>query len=382
MERAVISNFSISSELLIESLIFDSPKCLIHTNYLKINEEFGRHHLRDLYIARHQTIPEIRLHRVPVGVNLAVHGDEDFVLYLGDRALAEQIRPYWTDDDVAATITQAVGRTEVSEEAILVARFGLRTWGHWLGELLPKVVCVERAYPGRFRYVVPASIVTDTNLRTMRQSLDAYGIGRDRLLFVHAGRTYRFANLFAVSPVWFPLCPLHPHVVNLMRTIIPPPDQIVRRPKSVALLRRESTTRNLANVEEVCTYLQSRGWSIVDVALLDFLDQVTVFASAENIVSVLGSGLTGLMYSPEGAKVITLAPGNWGDLFFFSLMQERQVRLADIRGLSLAEEPAGARLLPFVLGVADLDSGLRALGLSVDPISSMRVARTLSGSRG
>ena len=246
MERAVISNFSISSELLIESLIFDSPKCLIHTNYLEINEEFGRHHLRDLYIARHQTIPEIRLHRVPGGVNLAVHGDEDFVLYLGDRALAEQIRPYWTDDDVAATITQAAGRTEVSEEAILVARFGLRTWGHWLGELLPKVVCVERAYPGRFRYVVPASIVTDVNLRTMRQSLDAYGIGRDRLLFVHAGRTYRFANLFAVSPVWFPLCPLHPHVVNLMRTIIPPPDQIVRRPKSVALLRRESTTRNLA----------------------------------------------------------------------------------------------------------------------------------------
>ena len=138
----------------------------------------------------------------------------------------------------------------------------------------------------------------------------------------------------------------HASLASLAALVHLSPSQVSRRiqrlqemgliDRFVALLRRESTTRNLANVEEVCTYLQSRGWSIVDIALLDFLDQVTVFASAENIISVLGSGLTGLMYSPEGAKVVTLAPSNWGDLFFFSLMQERRVRLADIRGLSSA----------------------------------------------
>jgi hypothetical protein len=368
MERVPIADFSTSSEGLIDSVIFACPKCLVYTNFLALNEEFGRHHLTDIYLARQQTIPEVRLHRLPATVNLAVRADEDFIPYLGDFALSEQIRPYWTDDDVAFTIEMAEGLVEVSEETLLIARYGVRTWGHWLGELLPKVVCVEQAYPGRFRYVVPESVVTDLALRSVRQSLEAYGL-RERLLFLRAGRRYRFSNLFAVSPIWFPLCPVHPQVVGLMRAIIPEPDQVIVRPKSVALLRRESTTRNLANVEAVSTYLQSREWSIVDVARLDFLDQVKVFAGAENLISVLGSGLSGLIYSPEGVRVVTLAPSNWGDLFFFSLMQERLARLADIRGLSLACEAPDAARLPFVLGVEDLENGLRALDLSVEPVS-------------
>jgi hypothetical protein len=377
MERVPIAEFSISSELLIAGVEFDGPTCLVHTNFLRLNEEFGRHHLTDIYVARRQTIPEICLHRVPAGVNLAVHGDQDFILYLGDRVLAEQIRPYWTDDDVAAVVAGATGLAEVPEEVLLIARYGVRTWGHWLGELLPKVVCVERAYPGRFRYVVPESIVADLNLGTVRQSLEAYGVGQERLLLVRGGRGYRFANLFAVSPVWFPLCPFHPHVVSLMRAIIPPSDQIVGLPKSVALLRRESATRKLANIGEVSAYLQSRRWLIVDVARLDFLYQVKIFARAEHIVSVLGSGLTGLIYSPEGVRVVTLAPSNWGDLFFFSLMQERLARLADIRGLSLAAEASDAALLPFVVAVEDLENGLRALDLAVEPESP--VPRSLPG---
>jgi hypothetical protein len=368
MERVPISEFDTLSEILMESVIVNAPKCLVHTNLLALNEEFGRHHLRDLYVARQQTIPAIRLHRLPSGVDLAVRDAEDFIPYIGDRALAEQIRPYWTDDDVASTVAAAAGDVEVSDEAILIARYGVRTWGHWLGELLPKVVCVEHAYPERFRYVVPESIMTDPNVRTTRQSLEAYGIGAERLLFVRGGQLYRFANLFAVSPVWFPGCPLHPQMVGLMRAIIPEPDQIRSLATSVALLRRESTTRQLANVVVLGLYLQSRGWSIVDVARLDFMDQVKVFAAAENIISVLGSGLAGLMYSPEGVKVVTLAPSNWGDLFFFSLMQERQALLADIRGISLAETPADAAWERFVLDIADLQTGLQSLGLPVERV--------------
>ena len=107
MEHVPISDFSLSSELLITRVVFDAPKCLVYTNFLRLNEAFGRHHLTDIYVARQQTIPEIRLHRLPAGVNLAARGDEDFILYLGQRALAEQVRPYWTDDDLVATIAGA-----------------------------------------------------------------------------------------------------------------------------------------------------------------------------------------------------------------------------------------------------------------------------------
>ncbi len=78
-----------------------------------------------------------------------------------------------------------------------------------------------------------------------------------------------------------------------------------------------------------------------------------------------------MIYARQGVTVATLAPSNWGDTFFYSLMRERRARLADIRGLSLARDAsdiAEARRSPFELDITDLERGLRALGLSVEPV--------------
>jgi len=372
MQHVTISNFSVSSELLIDSVVFDAPKCLIHTNFIRLNEDLGRRHLRSLYVARKQTIPEIRLHRLPSGAELSTQGNDDFIVCEGDQVLAEQVRAGWTEADLATALAQASGLRDISEEVILLARAGVQTWGHWLVELLPKAICVEQAYPKRFRYIVPHSIVTNPRLRPLRQSLEAYGLGPERLLLVRGGRKYRFTNLFAVSPIRFRQHALHPKVAALIRGIAPGTEQLSGMPKSIALLRRETSTRNLANIGEICTYLEARGWSIIDVAHLDFVDQVRLFANCEKVISVLGSGLAGLIYAPQRVKVATLAPSHWSDLFFFSLMQEREAQLADIRGISVGVSLADVRRAPFVLDIADLEAGLRALDLSVEPLSAGR----------
>lgn len=112
---------------------------------------------------------------------------------------------------------------------------------------------------------------------------------------------------------------------------------------------------------------RARRWSghrstLDEVARLDFRDQTRLFAGCESIVSILGSGLTGLVYAPPGVKVAALAPSRWSDLFFFSLMQERRAQLADIRGASAGGDPADAARVPFAIDIADLEKGLRALG--------------------
>ena len=71
------------------------------------------------------------------------------------------------------------------------------------------------------------------------------------------------------------------------------------------------------------------------------------FRRAHHVLSVLGSGLTGMIYSPDGADVVTLAPSNWSDRFFFAIMQNRDARLVDIRGRSRATDTAGAAGAPF-----------------------------------
>ena len=277
--------------------------------------------------------------------------------------------PYWSAADLDAAVTSAGPVEVVSEETLLLARYGLRTWGHWLIELLPKAVCVERAYPGRFRYVVPETIATDPHLRSMRQSLEAYGIARERLIFLRGNRKYRFAKLFAVSPVSNFQHALHPEIGAAMRAIVPNPSRLAGVPSRVALLRRKSATRNLVNVEEISRYLEARGWSVIDVGDLDFADQVRLFAGCKTLVSVLGSGLAGLIYAPPGIAVATLAPANWSDGFFYTLMQERRAALSDIRGLSVESEVSKAAWAPFAIDIDELEIGLEALGLPVEPLS-------------
>ena len=64
---------------------------------------------------------------------------------------------------------------------------------------------------------------------------------------------------------------------------------------------------------------------------------------------------------------MTLAPDSWSDVFFFSVMQERQVRLADIRGRSNAADFHGGARSPFTVEIGELEAGLRALDLPVEP---------------
>ncbi len=79
------------------------------------------------------------------------------------------------------------------------------------------------------------------------------------------------------------------------------------------------------------------------------------------MVSVLGSGLTGLLYAPEGVEIITLAPSKWGDQFFFALMQDRRASLVDLRGPSVSADPDAARTANFQISLTDLVDGLAAL---------------------
>ena len=80
--------------------------------------------------------------RMPAGAVL--HGGGEFLLSADGALLREQIAPYLETNP--ARVAELVGTTrpivDYAEECLLLARFGLYTWGHWLGELLPKAVLV------------------------------------------------------------------------------------------------------------------------------------------------------------------------------------------------------------------------------------------------
>ena len=110
------------------------------------------------------------------------------------------------------------------------------------------------------------------------------------------------------------------------------PERPVPAPSRLALMRRDWSTRKIVNAREVQTLVSAAGFHVVDMVGLSFAEQVRVFRSAEIVFSVLGSGLTGLVYSPDGVKVIAVSPSGWSDRFFYALTQLRGGHWAEVKG--------------------------------------------------
>jgi hypothetical protein len=315
-------------------------------------------------VEKKRTAPSVRLSYLPEGTILIVPSYEDFIPIWNGSVFSDQLRSDWTELEIETAVLSCTAYEVVPQEAVLIARYGIRTWGHWLGELLPKLVCVETAFPGRFKYVLSESFLTDPTLRSASESLEAYGIAKDRIIFTKSRHAYTFATLFVVSSVWSSDNVIHPKAAELMRLLPDPLTEEVIYPEKIAVLRKETESRGLANRSQIISYLEENEWTIIDLPSLPFLLQVEIFRRANCVVGILGSGLTGLLFSPENVNVLTLAPSAWGGSFFFGIMQNRNARLADIRGRSAATSPSDYSSASFHLDVEALELGLSALGIA------------------
>jgi Glycosyltransferase 61 len=357
-----IERITTASAWLLPPAEIEVPGCLAYTNIPDFSWDLGHHLLRTVYQPRICRLAAVELRGFPSDARVAVPNGEEMLPICGEHVASEQIHPSWPDEQLQQAIAGCETTDCIDENAIIIGRFGMRTWGHWLGELLPKIVCMEAREPGRYKYLFPAPLMSDPLLKPQRESLEFYGVGPDRLHLLEPGRSYRFRELAWVSSVWSDRM-MHPVAIEGMRRPASIHDEAIGRTDRIALLRRESSTRNLANLQEILWFLRSHGWSIIDIGELSFAEQVATFEAASAVISVLGSGLAGLMYAPRGVKVLTLAPVGWTDDFFFAMMQNRNAALADIRGVKSPVDPRPVANSSFHVKVEDIGRGLRGLGL-------------------
>jgi hypothetical protein len=318
-----LKSLFISAETLFPETACELPIAVVHTDDAEAEQLIST-----AYAARRARFDPIALGRLPRGITLC--GGEFRVIVFNERLALESVPPGMRNDEkwLEDTILEAVEPTYIEEECVLLTRYGHGTWGHWLGEILPTAAIVERLYPGRFKYAVPQH--ASSYGAVMRESLRAYGIETNRILPVSWIKAVRFANAWAVTPIWSDLAP-HPAALDVMRGAVrlgpyrPAWDK-------VGLLRRDWPTRNITNNAEIEKILEANGFTIVDVSALPFVDQVRMFQSANLIFGVLGSGLTGLIYSPPHVRVLTVGPVTWRDQFFYSLAQHRRAKWAEVHG--------------------------------------------------
>jgi capsular polysaccharide biosynthesis protein len=321
-------------ETLVTSRTFSIPNAVAYTNVARENPEHGRHLEQEIYVPRSGVLAGIDLIALPAGATIL--GGGDYLLKAGAVLVAEQYPPYLplAETHFAELLSAVRPVEEVTGETLLVARYGIFTWGHWLGELLPKIVLAEFMHPGRFSFVLPHQVLTDPspNLPWVRlkESLFAYGIADSRIISIHPSVDYRFSSLFAITPVWSNHL-MHPDAMQAMRTQLRQQNS-VPSPPCLAIERISGYGRELSNYAEIRPLLLARNFECQTTGARSFLDQVSIFRETELVFSTLGSDLTNLIFAPDGVRVISVAPAIFGDRFFYALVLGRSGKLIDLRG--------------------------------------------------
>jgi Glycosyltransferase 61 len=329
-----LSALARSVEVLLPPSTFSVPNAVAYTNVSKENPAHGHHLEQEIYVARTGLLAGVDLVGLPGGATVV--GGGHFLLKIDGALVSEQYPPYFSRDrnHISALTKEPRPIEDVVGESLLIARFGIFTWGHWLGELLPKIVASETSYPGRFSYVLPYQVLADQSPNLpwirMRESLIAYGIGSNRIISIHPDRDYSFSTLFGVTSVWSNHL-MHPGAMDLMRTKLRQ-HIVLHSPPRLAIERVPEYGRQLDNFPEIKTLLEANMFEFRVTGAKPFTEQVAIFQKAELVFSILGSDLTNLIYAPQGVKVITAAPAIFGDRFFYALILGRNGQQIDLRG--------------------------------------------------
>ena len=357
--RASTHDLAIQRVRLLDGQTLPLENRLVYTNLERYEPEFAAACKKLIYCDRVATLDPVEL--CSLG-RATVHAGE-YVVSVDGVAVKEQVTTVKAADEVIELQSDQTSST-IDGETIIIARFGAWTWGHWLGELLPKIVLAEHAFPGRFRYAI-AHRYDLPEFVTFWQSLQAYGIAPERLVLLESAKDYVLTNAWAVTPVWSDDV-MHPGAAQAMRTRQKPTTKRDATSPKIMLARRKDAARQLENSAEIEDFLRADGYVAVDIAALSFQDQARAFSNARCLFSTLGSGLSGLIFSPSGVCVTSVAPSIFGDRFFYALILDRNGIYADVRGPVMKVAVDIAHRSSFNVEFKDVVEGLQAVATRAD----------------
>jgi hypothetical protein len=185
-----------------------------------------------------------------------------------------------------------------------VPNTGVPNHSHWLFDALPRLAVLGE-FPPDTQMLVPSRLAA-----YQQESLAMMGLlERCRPT---PERHLELERYYFSAPTSMIVCH-NPYAVDfLRRTFLPKADPNYAPPKRLLLLR-VGKGRVPVNSDEVNAFFEKRGWTLANPEALTFAQEIKLFAEAEAIVSMSGSGLTNIVFCRPECAVVQMAYDYWMD---------------------------------------------------------------------
>ncbi len=191
-------------------------------------------------------------------------------------------------------------------------------YGHWLVDVLPRIYLLKKS--GWFDRV-DWFVVPNYSYDFQKDSLKLLGIDENRII-QGSDQLHITADVLIAStaprgersylmPAWM----VEFHRESFLN------NQLVTNKFSpvVYISRRDGTTRKVLNEDKLIDLLEPYGFKAYELSKLSFIEKVNLFFNAKVILSVVGAGLSNVVYCRKEAKVIEIFPQVLVDTFNYNL---------------------------------------------------------------
>jgi hypothetical protein len=240
-----------------------------------------------------------------------VYGRDGWVL-LNDTLIHELI---WQEVYLTKSQLQEAKKNPFIKKAgrvAVIAQTGYSYYYHWMVEVLGRLALLEMNGISYDYLYAPASSAF------MKQTLQLWGVDPSKIIEASDDYIVTADQLIVPSLVGRAAvdgCPRLVHyipdyIVRYIRAkllwAVEKQEQVSQFNKKIFISRQDASARKIINEDEVFSLLLTHGFERYHLTRMSLIDQIMLFKNAEVIVSVLGSGLTNLMFCNPEVQVIEL----------------------------------------------------------------------------
>lgn len=203
--------------------------------------------------------------------------------------------------------------------SILTGAAGSYNYWHWLFDVLPRIHLYEKFYSLKN---IDKIYVPSLNEKFQKESLNFLGFKKDKIIEASTYRHIKGKEIFATS---------HPniknderipyYVINFLKKRFNKNNFIKSNSKNnkIYIDRRDSKSnlrefRKIINEKEVIYFLRSRGFKIIKLSKLSFINQIYVFNKAKFIIGLHGAGFANLVFCKKNTIVVEIKPKKAGNI--------------------------------------------------------------------